>query len=137
MRTSRSLAVLALGMACLFLIGCNSTGTPRQAGRASSKAGTAESKASSPANSQRSKRTASLSRDKGSVSSPQFKLFQRKAVKKVGNPARATVRKPIGTLRVLLYSTLALILIVVIGALTAERFGRHRKLAPSPVSARR
>ena len=131
MAKSRSLAILLLGLGCLFLIDCKTAGTPKQAGDTSTKSlAAAGAQEPPPADSASPKRTASRSKDARSV--PSAKENPGKAVARPRRPFLAILRKPIPTPRAILYATLAVILLVVIGAITAERVGRHRKLAPSP-----
>jgi hypothetical protein len=138
MGKSRYLAIFMFGAACLLLIGCKTTGTPKHSDGAPTKSRAAAGpQASSPAGSASPKRTASFSKSTGPVASPQPRLDKREAAPRAGKPSRPAMAKPIGTLRIVLYSTLAFILLVVIGAITAERSGRHRKLTPLPVNARR
>jgi len=152
MEKLRSVAILVLGLACLVLIACQTPGTPRQAGSTPGKSGTAAGPQElPPAGSVSKNRTAGISGDAGkSVASaklkknPTRKAAAGKAVtSKVGNPANhllkrliGTLGRPISSLRALLYASLAVIFLVVIGAIAAERAGRRRRLAPLSLNAR-
>jgi hypothetical protein len=55
-----------------------------------------------------------------------------------GKASRVNFRRPAITMRTVLYATLAVILLVVLAAIAAERIGRrNRRLSPSPLTARR
>ena len=130
MGKSRSLAISMLGVACLFLIACQTAGTPTKS------RDTAVHNAPPPADSASRNRTASYAGDVKSVTSAQRKNRTAKVVDRLGNLSRAVMGKKIDTLRAILYVTLAVIFVIVIGAIAAERVGRHRKLAPSSLNAR-
>ena len=133
----RSLAIVMLGLACFLLIACQTGGTPKQSGGTPTKSRlTAEPKATHPADSASKKRTASYSKNVVSVASPQLKDLKGKAVHRLGSLSRLFMGKKVAPLRAVLYATLAVILMAVIGAVAAERAGRRRKLTPSSVSAR-
>jgi hypothetical protein len=137
MEKSRSLAILMLGLACLFLIACQTGGTPTQSNGTPTKSrATAGPQAPPPADSASQNRTASYSGDVKSVTSAQLKDPTGKAVDRLGNLSSAVKGQSIKTMRAILYAALAVIFIVVIGAITAERVGRHRKLTPSSLNAR-
>lgn len=132
MRKSRSLAISMLGLACLILIACQTGGTPKQSDRTPTKSlAAAAPHTPPPTDSASLKRTASHSRDVKSVTSAQRKDRPGKAANILGNFSKAFMGKKIDTLRAILYATLAVIFIVVIGAIAAERVGRHRKMTPS------
>jgi hypothetical protein len=137
MGKSRSLAISMLGVACLFLIACQTGGTPKQSdGTPTKSRAAAGSQAPPPSGSASRNRTASNSGDVKSVTSAQRKDRKGKVVDRLGSLSRAIMGKKIDTLRAILYVTLAVIFVVVIGAIAAERVGRHRKLAPSSLNAR-
>jgi len=152
MQKPRSLAILTLGLACLLLFACQTAGTPKQSDGTPKKSQAADGpKASRAADSASPSRTASKSEEKRAASPAQQSDLKGKAAKaaktaktaKTGKtvdrprkPLIAILKQPITPLRAVLYATLGLILIVVLGAIAAERAGRHRKLAPSPVDAR-
>jgi hypothetical protein len=137
MGKSRSLAILMLGLACLFLITCKTGGTPKQSdGTPTKSRGAAGPQAPPPADSASKNRTASYSGDVGSIASPKLKDLKIEAVNRLGKPSIAIMGQPIKTMRAIIYAILAVIFMVVIGAIAAERVGRQRKLAPSPLNAR-
>jgi hypothetical protein len=137
MEKSRSLAILMLGLACLFLIACQTGGTPTKSdGTPTKSQTTAGPQAPPPADSASQNRTASYSGDVGSVTSAQLKNLSGEAVDGLGNLSSAVMGQPIKTMRAIIYAALAIIFIVVIGAITAERVGRHRKHTPLSLNAR-
>jgi len=118
MQKARSRTVLLLWLACLLLIACQTGGTPKQAdGKPPKSVSAAGPQATRTADS--AGKTAAKKR---SASAAQ-------TVARPRRPARAITWKPITTLRAVLYATLGLILVVVLGAVAAERIGRRRKLA--------
>jgi hypothetical protein len=137
MEKSRSLAILMLLLTCLFLIACQTAGTPTESDSPPAKSRpTAGPQAPPAADSASKNRTASYSRSVGIGTSAQLKQSTVKAVDRSGNFSRAVKGKSITTLRIILYATLAVIFVVVVGAITADNVGRRRKLTPSPLIAR-
>jgi hypothetical protein len=144
MEKSRSLAILMLGLASLILIACQTAGTPTQsAGTPTQSDGTPTQsrvttapQAPPPADSANHHRTTSYSGDVKSVTSAQLKDLKGEQVKRLGNLSSAVMGQAIKRMRAILYAALAVIFIVVIGAITAERVGRHRKLTPASFNAR-
>jgi hypothetical protein len=145
MGKSRSLAVVILGLACLLLISCQTAGTPKQSGGTATKsrAAAAGSRTPPPADSAAKKRAASYTGPARSAARSAATLrakdLKAKRVNRLASFSKAVMgqTKPIRTLRAVLYAALAVIFLVVIGAIAVERAGRRRKLAPSPVNARR
>jgi hypothetical protein len=137
MGKSRTLAILMPGLACLFLIACHTVGTPKQSdGTPTKSRATAGPQALPLADSVSQNRTASYSGDVRPVTSTQLKDRTREAVGRLGNLSSAVLGPKIRTMRAIIYATVAVIFVVVIGAITAERVGRHRKLTPSSLNAR-
>jgi len=154
MRKSRSLAILMLGAACIFMVTCATKGTPKQsAGTPTKTQAEAEHQAPRAAGSVSQKSTASSSQKKKAASTTKKKiasLTQKKVVKRsakavpaasaqlkklttkaaqwLGNPSRTgRGQSSIETMRLLIYSALAIIFVVAIGATTATRVRRHRR----------
>ena len=144
MEKSRFLAIVLIGLACLYLIACQTGGTPKKSegnpitsdSTPTKSLTSADTQAPTPANSAGRKKTASPSVKKGSVASAQRKAPASKAVAGLGNRSSAVMSQPIKTMRAVIFAALAAIFIVVIAAIIADRVGRHRKLTPSPVNAR-
>ena len=133
----RSLAILMLGLACVFLIACQTPGTPKQSkGTPKKSEAAAGPQVRSNADSASPNRTASKSKEKRSVRASKQKDPKGGAVDRAIRPLKAIFGQRITTLRAILYATLGLIVVVVLGAIAAERAGRHRKLAPSTANAR-
>jgi hypothetical protein len=140
-----SLAIVLLGLACLLLICCQTAGTPRQSDGPATKSrvAAARSQTPPPADPATKKRAASYSGPARSAArstaSVQPKVPKSKRVNRLAGFSKAVLgqTKPVRSLRALLYAALALILLVVIGAIAAERAGKRRKLSPSPIPARR
>jgi hypothetical protein len=133
MQKARSRTILLLGMACLLLIACQTGGTPKQADGKPAKSLSAEGpKATRTADSpgKTASKTAGKTADKKrSVSAAKQKNLKAKPAVRPRKSPLAIFGRPITTLRAVLYATLGLILVVVLGAVAAERFGRRRKLA--------
>jgi hypothetical protein len=131
MEKPRFLVLMVLGLACLLLLACQTGGTPKKSDGTPKKTQTATATQAPPtADSASPKKTASKSADKKrSVSAAQRKDLKVKPVDRSRRPSLAVFGKHITTLRAILYATLGLILIIVFGAITAERMGRRRKLA--------
>ena len=133
MKKPQALAVLTLGLACLFLVACKTAGTPKQSDDKPTKtraaAGTQEPP---PAESPGQKKGAIRSGDARPASSVQRKDLKVGATSRTAKPSIKAVLKKIGILRAILYATLAIILVAVIGAIAAERAGRHRRPTPAP-----
>ena len=137
MGKSRSLAILVLGLVCILLIACQTAGAPKKASGTPPQAGAAAGPQAPPAKSVSQDRRASASKEVRSVASAKRKHSKGKAVAaKLKNPSRAVKGQSLKTMRTILYSVLAVILVVVIGAIAAERAGRRRKLTPAPMNAR-
>ena len=124
MAKARSRTLLLLGLACLLLIACQTGGTPKQADGAPTKSASAAGpQATRAADSASPTRAAGKTADKKrAASAAKHKDLKAKS-------PRAIIGRPITALRAVLYATLGLILVVVLGAITAERIGRRRKLA--------
>ncbi len=132
MRKLRALTISLLGVACLFLIACQTPGTPKQSGGTPKKTvAAAGPQAQRTAESAGQGKTARKAGDKRPAARAPRVERKGKLLDRPVKAARAILGKPITTLRGILYATLALITIVVIGAIAAERVGRHRKLSPS------
>ena len=131
MAKARSKTILLLGLACLLLIACQTGGTPKQAGGAPTKSVSAAGpQATRTADSASPTRTAGKTADKKrAASAAKHKDLKAKPAARPRKSPRAIIGRPITTLRAVLYATLGLILVVVLGAIAAERIGRHRKLA--------
>jgi hypothetical protein len=151
MEKLRSLAIVMLGLACPFLIACLTGRTPTQSvgtparfdgaptqldGTPTQSRATAEPQAPHPADSASQIRTARYSGVVGSVTSAQHKDRAGEAVDRLGNLSSAVGGQTIKTMRAMIYAALAAIFIVVLGATTATRVRRHRKLSPSSLNAR-
>jgi hypothetical protein len=109
MKKSRSLAILMLGLACLFMIACLTRGTPKQSGGTPTKSqATAGRQAPPAADSAGQKRTARHSGDVRSVTSARLKNLTVKAVQWLGNPSssRAVRGQSIETMRAIIYVAL-------------------------------
>jgi hypothetical protein len=137
MEKSRSLAILLLGAACILLIACQTGGTPKKSDATPTKSRTAAGPQEPPAaKSASQKRTAGQSGNLKSATSAKLKDLKREAPSRAGNPSRGVLGHKITVLKAVLYATLAVILLVVVGAIAAERVGRHRRLTPSSANAR-
>jgi hypothetical protein len=137
MEKSRFLAILMLGLACLFLIACQTAGTPKQSdGTPINSRATGGAQTPPPAKSASQTRTARYSGKVGSTTSARLKDPPGKAVNRLGILSSAVVDQPIQRMRTILYAALVIIFLVVMGAITAERVGRHRKLTPASLNAR-
>jgi hypothetical protein len=136
---SHSLAMPVLALACLLLFACQTTGTPKQQEGTPTKSGTAAGPQAPPPSRLASQAgTASHSREARPGASAKHKVLKGAAVQKPGKASRVNFRRPAITMRTVLYATLAVILLVVLAAIAAERIGRrNRRLSPSPLTARR
>jgi len=136
MGKSRSLAILILGLACFFVIACKTTGTPTRSGETPTQLrASAEPQAPNPAKSASPKETAKQAGVVKLVASVQRKHLTSGAVQLLRNLPSTVGGQSIKTMRAIIYAALALIFLVVLGATTATRVRRHRKLIPSPLSA--
>ena len=125
MKKARSGTILLLGLACLLLIACQTGGTPKQAdGEPTKSVSAAGPKATGTADS-----ASKTAEKKRAASAAKQKDLKAKTVDRPRKALRAIIGRPITTLRAVLYATLGLILVVVLGAVAAERIGRRRKLA--------
>jgi hypothetical protein len=137
MAKSRSRAMVMLGLACLLLIACQTAGKPKQSGGTPTKSRTtAGPQAPPPAGSVSKNKTASYTGDVGRVTSAQRKHLTAGVTDIFRSFSSAAGGQAIKTMRLIIYAALAVIFIVVIGATTATRVGRHRRLTPSSVNAR-
>ncbi len=157
MSKSRSLAILMLGVALIFMVSCATKGTPKQAAGTPTKtqaapehqapraAGSTSQK--SVASSSQKKKTASTLKKKAAslsqkkavkrsakalpVASVRLKKLTTKAVQWLGNPTgTARGKSSIEAMRLLIYAALAIIFVVAIGATTATSIRRHRRATP-------
>lgn len=131
MQKARSRTILLLGLACLLLIACQTGGTPKQADGKATKSVSADGpKATRTADSASPSRTASKTAEKKrAASAAKQKDLKAKTADRPRKAPWAIIGRPITPLRAVLYATLGLILVVVLGAVAAERIGRRRKLA--------
>ncbi len=128
MKKARSRTLLLLGLACLLLIACQTGGTPKQAdGKPTKSVSAAGPKATRTADS--ASKTAAKKRSVSPAKQVKQKDLKAKTVARPRKAPWPIFGRPITTLRAVLYATLGLILVVVLGAVAAERIGRRRKLA--------
>jgi hypothetical protein len=137
----RSLAVCLLALACFWMLACQTTGTTKTSGDTPSgkqvSAAPQAKTSAAPASSAGKKTTAAKAGKAGkatSVTAAKAKKVPAKAVDQPRNLLKKLLGWKIDTLRGLLYGTLAVIFLVVIGAVAAERAGKHRK--PAATAAR-
>jgi hypothetical protein len=144
--------MVLLGTVFLVLLGCQSAGTPKQSAGGSTKTAAAGPQAQRTAGSTKAdkaavkaaekKQTAAARRAERKARPQAAKLAKKPRTKPVGakplrtrlaqvKPFQAILGKPLPPLRGILYASVALIALVVVGAIAAERAGRRRKMSPS------
>ncbi len=145
-----SRAILVLGLAGVLLIGCQTTGKPKQSESATEKSQAAlGAKTTSPSASAGKSGTASPSGHVASAASAKHKTLKAKAAARPTKVGLAKVKlpnllrffrlprlKPISSLRAVLYATLGIIFLVVLAAIVGERVGRRRRLSSVSLSTR-
>jgi hypothetical protein len=135
MAKSRFLVILTIVLICLLVMACKTTGTPKQSDGTATKPQVAAGPKASPS------QTVSRSAGVKSVTKAQRKELASKPGKPSKPAALSAFRSllPFGapkgqaitTMRAIIYAALATILLVIIGATTAARVSRHRRLATS------
>jgi hypothetical protein len=129
MPKARGGTILLLGLAFLLLVACQTGGKPKQPDAKAEKSLSAAGPQATRTADSPGKPAGKTADKKRSVSAVKEKNLKAKPVVRPRKSPLAILRRPITTLRAILYATLALILVVVLGAVSAERIGRRRKPA--------